>query len=62
MKIKSDLFFRERNAQYLSRLGWDSLRIMSLKNKQKATQNQAIDGWYGKVLIQRAFLQLKVAT
>jgi hypothetical protein len=34
---------------------------MSLKNKQEDAQNQAIDNWHSKLLLQKALLSLKVA-
>ena len=54
-------FYRKRKAQYIYRICWDSIYLMSLKNKQEDAQNQAIDSWHSKLLLQKSLLSLKLA-
>lgn len=61
-EAKAMEFYRKRKAQYIYRVCWDGIYLMSLKNKQEDAQNQAIDSWHSKLLLQKSLLSLKLAT
>jgi len=44
------------------RLSFDSIKISNLRQRQKVIQNDAIDGWYNKLLMQRSLLAMKYVT
>ena len=46
----------------MKRLSWDSMRIATLRCQQRGIQNQAIDAWHGKLLLQKAILSFKLVT
>lgn len=57
---KAVRFFEKRGAQFIYRSVVDVLKVNRVHCQQKSMQNEAVDNWHGKILLQKTLLGLNI--